>query len=150
MRFLLSMPGGTEWLLLAVVVIILFIPYYFYVREINRLLLVISPQNRRMQPEKAWWLLIPFFCLVWHFLVVGFLTKSIEAEVKDLKIEVDETIPGFALGLATSIVFCLTLVPDIRIAAVLGSLILMQRYGNKLTSYRREFEKVKGASGNYK
>jgi len=87
------------------------IPAIFFVLAQQKTLQVISPENRAMSPESVWLQLIPFFGMVWQFLVVVRIANSISKEMAskivdsildDSQAQIKETeeSPTFAVGIA--------------------------------------------------
>ncbi len=69
----------------------------------------ISPVNRKMEPGMVWLWLIPFFNLVWQFIVVKRISESIEVEYISRRLPCKSQ-PTYNIGLALSILNCINLV----------------------------------------
>jgi len=81
----------------------------FFLLTLQNTMKAVSPQNRRMEPGKVWLWLIPFFNLVWQFIVVKKISDSIEAEYLSRGMSVPPQ-PTYNIGLAMCIGSCLQVV----------------------------------------
>ena len=63
-----------------IVIAIMIIPAVFYVLTLQKALNRCSPECRAMNPPMVWLLFIPLFNVIWHFMVVMNLAKSLGAE----------------------------------------------------------------------
>jgi hypothetical protein len=100
------------------------IPGIFYLVTLQKTAAIISPESRRLQPKSVWLLLIPFFNIVWHFIVVSRLSASIKNECLRLQVTTTESRPTYVVGMASMLSY-LVGVPMrmvIPITGVLGSL----------------------------
>ena len=76
---------------------ILLIPLIFYCLTLQKALNRCSPECRAMNPPMVWLLLIPLFNIVWQFIVVLNMAKSLGAEFQKRGIAADPN-PGQTLG----------------------------------------------------
>jgi hypothetical protein len=74
----------------------------FYCLTLQKALSRCSPQNRTLSSGLVWLYLIPVFNLIWHFVIVINLAKSLHAEFVMRNIA-EEQSPGQGVGLATCI-----------------------------------------------
>ena len=74
----------------------------FYCLALQKALSRCSTQNRTLSPGLVWLLLIPIFNVVWHFVIVLNMAKSLHAEFVSRNI-VEAQSPGLGIGLAISI-----------------------------------------------
>ncbi|MCU0431970.1 MAG: hypothetical protein MUC87_00790 [Bacteroidia bacterium] len=126
--------------------LIFVLPYIFYLLQVQRLLRLISPDLRRMEPDQAWLLLIPVFRLVWSFIVVTRIGDSLRAEHQRRGIlEFDER-PGFAIGMAMASAGALyNLVTFADVKVVSGVLLIAMLscwivYWVKLAGFERQLK----------
>lgn len=138
MQMLLSMPGAAEWLLISGVLLIFLVPGIFYLISLQQTLLAVSPRNRKMPAENVWLLLIPFFNLVYHFMVVGYISDSIKAEADERLIPLQEQRPAYSIGLAMCVLQCCTLIPVLNVLASLAALICWIIYWSKIVAYKNQ------------
>ncbi len=75
----------------------------FYVLTVQRSLRLTFDYHK-LNPGLAWLLFIPFFNLVWHFILVIRLTNGIKGKMGDLGKYCGDA--GWTLGLAASILYC--------------------------------------------
>jgi hypothetical protein len=85
-----------------IVIAILLVPFIFYLLTLQKALNRCSPECRAMQPGLVWLMLIPLFHIVWQFLVVLNMAKSLAAEFQKRGIAEDPK-PGETLGLVMCI-----------------------------------------------
>ncbi len=91
-------------ILLAVIILtaLLLVPMIFYMLTLQTALQRCSPECRAMAPGLVWLLLIPFFHIVWNFLVVINVAKSLGAEFRKRGIPA-EPAPGQTLGIIMAV-----------------------------------------------
>ena len=93
--------------LVLVLMVIMLVPTIFYILTLQKALNRCSPASRAMSPGLVWLLLIPLFSLVWRFIVVLNMAKSLGAEFQKRGIP-EEPTPGQTMGLimCVSSLFC--------------------------------------------
>jgi len=124
MNLLFSMPSASEWMLLLIFLLIAVVPLIFFLLNQQNTLQIISEENRKMSPFNVWLMLIPFFNIVWQFIMVDRIADSISAECSRLNIPVKENRPTYGIGLAWNICNCVTFIPIMGGLAALVTLIL--------------------------
>ena len=77
---------------------IMMVPLIFYCLTLQKALNRCSPENRAMNPGMVWLMFIPIFNIVWHFLIVLNMAKSLGAEFRKRGAAEDPN-PGQTLGL---------------------------------------------------
>ena len=134
---LLGFFGPTEIILIMLIIPSLgLLPLIFYLLTLQSTLNAISYENRKMQPGQVWLTLIPFFGLVWQFIIVNRLADSLKAEFATKNIKIYEERPGIEIGLAYSILFCCTIIPFLGLLTVIGGLICWIIYWSKINDYK--------------
>ena len=89
------------------------LPTIFYCLTLSRALARCAPESRAMQPGMVWLLFIPAFNLVWNFIIVSALSRSLRSEFQRRGLgEVDT---GHTLGMAFSILACLSIIPIVNL-----------------------------------
>lgn len=137
MTLLISMPGGTEWILIFIALGgLTLIPTIFYLISLQSTLNAISIANRKMPSGNVWLLLIPLFGTVWHFIIVNNLADSIKAEANSKNIKITESRPAYNVGLAMCILNCLFFIPGLNILSGIAGLICWILYWVKISSYK--------------
>lgn len=101
---------------------VLLVPFIFYLLTLQKALTRCSLENRAMQPGMVWLMFIPFFNLVWHFIIVGNLAKSLAAEFQQRGIA-EEPAPGKTIGLTMCILNCCCVIPFLGGLCALGGLV---------------------------
>jgi hypothetical protein len=124
MNLLFSMPDSSEWILIFLFLLIAIVPFVFFLLTLQNALKVISEENRRMSPSNVWLMFIPFFNIVWQFIMVDRIADSILAECTRLNIPVKENRPTYGIGLAWNICNCVTFIPIIGGFSALVTFIL--------------------------
>ena len=137
---------GLPELLVVLVVCLLFVPAIFFLVTLQRALERCAPESRAMSPGSVWLWLIPFFNLVWQFLVVINMAKSLRNEFVRRNLPVSEPEPGKALGLAMCILGIAGVVPVIGIVASLAGMVCWILYWVKITEYSRMLSGPSGAA----
>ncbi len=138
------MPGGNEWLLIFITVDLLIIPKIFYIIALQKTLETISFPNRKMSPGNVWLLLIPFFSIIWHFIVVNNIADSIRAEADNNGVRIAEERPGYNTGLIMCIADCLFFIPMLNIITWLVGVVFWIIYWNKILKYKNKLIYEKG------
>jgi len=117
MILLLSMPGGAEWLLILIAILGIFcVPIIFYILTLEKTIKAISPENRKVNSSSVWLLIIPFFNVVWQFILVSKIADSLKAEFIKKNIAVSETRPGYTIGLTMCILISASFISLLNIA----------------------------------
>ena len=83
---------------LLIVSAIMLVTIIFYCLSLQKALNRCSAENRAMNPGMVWLMFIPLFNLVWQFLVVFDMAKSLGAEFRKRGMAEDPN-PGQTLGL---------------------------------------------------
>jgi hypothetical protein len=128
--------------LLVVLVGLIFVPAIFYLRTLQRAFERCSPESRTMSPGKVWLLLVPLFNLIWQFLVVTNLAKSLHNEFARRSLPSSESTPapGRLVGLAMCILTLVSLVPLIAPVASIAGFVCWIVYWVKIANYSRILE----------
>ena len=111
------------------------IPVIFYILTLQRTLETISPENRKMNPGQVWLILIPFFNLVYNFIMVASIADSIEAECAKLNIPVTENRPTYNIGIAYSVLAVIG--GFIPVIGSIAALVCWIGYWVKVAHYKR-------------
>src|SRR6185295_1058216 len=102
--------------------LVFLIPAIFFFLAQQRILQVISPENREMDPGSVWFQIIPFAGMIWQFFVVARISRSVTKEfafkmgdsiLDSSQVQItgtDET-PTYAVGMA----YCIFTTPGIII-----------------------------------
>lgn len=109
----------------------------FYLLALQKALKKCAPASRAMEPAKVWLILIPFFGLVWQFIVVMNIGKSLANEFRRLGIASPEPAPGQQIGLASCVCNCCIFIPLLGGLAGLAGLVLWIVYWVRVTNYSR-------------
>src|SRR6266436_6269915 len=129
--------GLPELLVIFVVGVLFIIPAIFFLITLQRALERCAPQSRAMSPGSVWLWLIPLFNLVWQFLVVINVAKSLHNEFMRRNLPVAEAEPGKAVGLAMCVLGVVGVVPVIGVVAGLAGMVCWIIYWVKIVEYSR-------------
>jgi len=111
-----------------IVTVLMFVPTIFYLLTLQKALNRCSPESRAMNSGMVWLMLIPLFNIVWHFIIVLNMAKSLDAEFRKRGMP-EEPNPGQTLGL----VMCVTLL----LCGLIG-LVCWIIYWVKIADYSRK------------
>lgn len=107
-----------------------------YITSLRKALDACSPQVRTLSPGLVWLLLIPLFNLIWHFVVVLAISKSLHGEFAARNMEEDPA-PGRNVGLALCILSLISGIPHgyFRMPFALAALVCWIIYWVKIAGY---------------
>jgi hypothetical protein len=98
-----AVAAGIGFLTIFLIVFaVLLLPFIFYLLTLQKALNRCSPENRAMNPGMVWLMFVPLFNLVWQFMIVLNVAKSLGAEFQKRGIA-EEPEPGKTLGLVMCI-----------------------------------------------
>jgi hypothetical protein len=123
------------FLALGVLVIVL-----LYLSFLAGVLRKCSPWSRTMQPGMVWLMLIPFFNVIWSFIVVLAIADSLGNEFRLRNIPVDDPKPGKSIGIAMAVCQACGIIPLVNILAGLAGLVLWIMYWVKIAEYSRQLD----------
>lgn len=112
---------------------LLLVPGVLFLITLQNTLNIISPENRKMQPANVWLMFIPFFNLVWQFILIDKIAQSIGAEHIRLNIPLKDPKPTYSIGLAWCICNCFFIIPLI---GGLAALIMFVIYWVKINALK--------------
>jgi hypothetical protein len=121
-----------------VAIIIAYIPFIFFLNTLQNTLKAVSPHNRRMSPGQVWLSLIPFFNIVWNFIVVIRVADSLADEFFERGMHSEEARPGYGVGLAYCILGICGLIPFLGTLASLAGFVCWIVYWVKIAGYKNK------------
>jgi hypothetical protein len=113
-----------------------------YIAFLSGVLSKCSPSSRTMQPGMVWLLLIPFVNIVWNFLVVSALARSLGNEFRLRNIQGTDPEPGKSLGLAMCVCGACGIIPILGVLAALAQVVLWIMYWVKIAEFSRRLDQV--------
>ena len=125
---------GLVFTILLITFAVLLVPFIFYLLTLQKALKRCSPEVRAMEPAMVWLMFIPLFNIVWHFIVVGNLAKSLAGEFRRRGIA-EEPAPGKTIGLTMCILHCCGIIPFLGVLCSLGGLICWIIYWVKIAGF---------------
>ena len=118
-------------------IVLLIVPAVFYLLSLSRVLSKCSPVSRTMEPGMVWLLFIPLFNIVWAFLVVLAIAKSVGNEFRARGIPYADPEPGKTIGLTMCICNCCGIIPFRGILAAVVGLVFWIVYWVKVAEFSR-------------
>lgn len=115
--------GLPELLVLVTVSLLCLVVGILYIRALQRALQRCSAESRTMSPGKVWLLLIPLFSLVWHFLVVLNVSKSLGNEFERRKLPDTNSAANKTWGLVMCSLLAASILPIVGIAFAIAGFI---------------------------
>jgi hypothetical protein len=124
---------------LALIVILWFtlIALVLFLLALQGVLKKCAPASRTMEPGKVWLWLIPVFGLVWQFIAVMNVAKSLGNEFARLGIPCSQPSPGRAIGLAWCVCNCCIFIPLLGGLAGMAGLVLWIAYWIRIANFSR-------------
>ena len=129
-----AVMGGVFIVIALIGIAIMLIPAIFYCLTLQKALTRVAPENRAMAPGMVWLLFIPLFNIVWNFMVVLNMAKSLGAEFKQRNIP-SEPEPGKGLGLAMCILACCGIIPVVNWFSGIATLVCWIMYWVKISAF---------------
>lgn len=126
------------FLMILLVVGILLIPFIFYLLTLQNTLKAIAPQNRYVRPEQVWLMFIPFFNIVWQFILVDRLASSIQKELNMRGIHTNER-PTYNIGLAYCILGLAGWVPLLGTLTGIATVVCWIIHWVKVSEFKDKF-----------
>lgn len=146
-----SMETSTLAVIIIITIILCLIPAIFYLLTQQNTLKAIRHENRFMSPGEVWLQLIPLFGIVWAFIVVTKISKSIKKELaynNQLSfdstpydsVDLESDRPTYQIGMAMCILFAASIIPVIGTLFSIGGLVCWIIYWVKLSQYKNQIE----------
>ena len=136
MTLLFEMPGTLALTVIYTAMGLFIISQIFYLMTMQSTFGAIAPAHRTMPPGQVWLQLIPLFGLVWGFIIVNNLERSIQAEEKARDVRFTDVRPSYTVGLAMCILKCLFFVPVLSIIFGLAALACWIVYWVSAASFK--------------
>lgn len=121
--------------------------YVFYLITLQNAMKQVSPELQRMRPGQVWRVFIPFYGLVWQFLMIGHIADSLGAEFRKRNLPVDNARPGYQVGMTMCILNVISAIPinDPAFALIkgllgIGGLVCFILYWVKIAGYKRDLQ----------
>jgi len=111
------------------------VPAIFYLLMLQKAFTRCAPESRAMDPNMVWLMLIPIFGIVWHFIIVNNMAKSLGAEFAKRNIVIEEAEPGKKVGMPMCILSACGIIPFIGILAGIAALVFWVMYWIKIAEY---------------
>jgi hypothetical protein len=109
----------------------------FYILTLQRAISRCAPHNRATSPESAWLLLIPFFNMVWQFILYPRISETLEREFRQRNLPIEPQ-PLRTLGLAVAILHVCWIIPVVHIFTGIAGIICWIFYWVKVSDYSNQ------------
>ena len=113
------------------------LPAIFYILTLQRALNKCEPMSRTMDPGMVWLYIVPVVNLVFHFVIIFGMAKTLRNEFNRRAVPVSDPTPGQSLGLAVCICACCSIIPILGLLAAIAHLVLWIMYWAKIAEYSR-------------
>ncbi len=134
------MLGCSELLLILFVIgIPLLIPAIFYLLTLQKALNRCAPESRAMSPGLVWLMFIPLFNMVWHFIIVSNISKSLHSEFVKRNLQEDPN-PGQGIGLAMCILQVVSIIPIVGFFTGIACFICWIIYWVKIAGFSAKLQ----------
>ncbi|MFC2129181.1 hypothetical protein ACFLQX_00205 [Bacteroidota bacterium] len=141
---LLGMVGPAQLALILVPILIMLgiglLPLIFYLLTMQNTLKLISAESRKMEPGEVWLCIIPFFGIIWNFIVVSKMAESLQLEFEKKGIQEAEDKPGYSIGMAYCICYAAAIIPFLGYMAAVGGFVCWIIYWVKVDGFRKKLE----------
>lgn len=124
-------------LILLFVAGIFLIPAIFFLLMLQNTLKKCHPASVTLEPVMVWLCLAPIVNLIFNFIVVLAMAKSLRNEFNRRGVFVADPMPGQGIGLAMSICACCGIVPIVNAISWIPQIILWIMYWVKMAEYSR-------------
>lgn len=112
----------------------------FYCLTLYRALARVDASRQKMTPGLVWLNFIPLFNLGWHFYTVTTVADSLAAEFYARSIP-DQGRPGFAMGITTSVLFVVSIIPYIGVIAGIAGMITWIIYWVQISNFSAQISR---------
>lgn len=113
--------------------------FFFYLRSLSRLLKVIQPGNRRLEPGLVWIGMIPGVNLLWPFVMNPLICSSVKKEMESRGID-EYGDYGMALGIISPLLAFGGFVPYVGRLINVAGLITWCLFWVKMNEYRKRLD----------
>jgi len=127
----------THLIVLLVVFGFFVLPFIFYILSLQRALEKCAPSSRTLSSGSLWVLLIPVANVIFHFIVVAGMARSLGNEFRRRNAVNIESAPGQSIGLAMCICMICGIIPILGIFASIAGFVLWIIYWVTIVDYSR-------------
>jgi len=129
--------GAPELIVILLVLGVMLVPAIFFLLTLQRALDRCAPESRTLSPALVWLTLIPIFSLVWNFIVVNAMSKSLHNEFVRRNMPNVELEPGRGIGLAMCILCATTVIPFLGVLTGIAGMVCWILYWVKIAEYSK-------------
>jgi Ca2+/Na+ antiporter len=129
---------GAQILAVAFIVGII-VAIIFFIGTLYKALKNCAKANRVLPPGTAWLLLVPFFNLVWCFVMVIVVAMSLRNELNARRTGAP-SLPGIGIGLAACILNAVCVIPSVPVIVGIASIVCWIVYWIVIAGHSRDLE----------
>lgn len=107
----------------------------FYLLNLQNLLKQIEPANRLAEPGNVWLMFIPFFNLIYPFILYPKICDSVKNEYNSRGLQADGDF-GKSIGITMPILNLCGIIPFLGVLAAIGNLVLFIVFWVKMAGYK--------------
>lgn len=119
------------------VLLLFYIPWIFYLITMHKALNRVAPERRKTTPLIIWLNMIPLVQFVTHFFMVSGIADSLADEYYARNLPLSDQRPGYTMGLVTSIMLILSMIPYLGIIFSMVALVTWIIYWVQIAEFSR-------------
>ncbi|MBU3713870.1 MAG: hypothetical protein FGM46_02875 [Ferruginibacter sp.] len=119
------------------IIIIALVVGILYLLTLQNLLNRISPQNRSVDPGNVWLMLIPFFNLIYAFILYPKISESVANEYASRGLPPQDDF-GKSLGVIMPILSLCSFIPFLGGLAGIANLVIWIIFWSKMSGYKKQ------------
>ena len=117
--------------------LLFYIPWIFYLVTMHKALNRVTPERRKTTPLIIWLNMVPIVNLVTHFFMVSGIADSLADEYYARNLPLTDPRPGYTMGLVTSILLILQMIPYLGILFFMAALVTWIIYLVQIAEFSR-------------
>lgn len=126
---------GSWQLIILVVILGLILLNIFYLINLQDTLKEVGESRRQVPPSNVWLMFIPFFNLIYPFILYPKICDSVKAEFQHRGLDSNSDF-GKGIGITLPILSLVSIIPYLGILARIGHLVLFIIFGAKLQAIK--------------
>ena len=136
----MSEDAAVAFIIVAMVfgmILLFYIPWIFYLITMHKALNRVAPERRKTTPLIIWLNMIPLVQFVTHFFMVSGIADSLADEYYARKLPLSDQRPGYTMGLVTSIMLLLSMIPYLGLIFSMVFLVTWIIYWVQIAEFSR-------------
>lgn len=135
-------PGEVDPAIALAVLGVMLLPRIFYLVSMHRAVAKCDPSARSIPPGLVWLAMVPLLSMVWDFVVVVTVGRSLGSEYSRRNRPLDYSLPGLGLGISFCVVNLLLWIPFINLIAYPVGIILWLLFWVKIARVSSQLDEV--------